>query len=101
MTIERMSVLSAKRGQRVMLHLVLRSPPGLSGDVSVCATPAAAVAEPVCRSIRRPFGASGKIPFSLPLTINATAPIGTMLVAISATAGTSSAKTTALLRIVK
>jgi len=97
--IDSLAALAAKRGGHVSLHVVIRSPPGLSGAFSVCVTPPAPVGRRICRSTHHPFGASGKFRFALTLTIKPTAPVGRMRVAISATAGTSSAKSTAVLRI--
>jgi hypothetical protein len=99
--IERLPPLAAKRGQTITLHVVLVSPPGLSGKFSVCATLPASVGGHLCRSTHKPFGASGNFPFTLSLRIKPTAPLGVAHVAIIATAGMSTAATTALLRIAK
>ena len=96
--IQSVSPLTATRGKTVTLRVVLKSPPGLSGIFQVCATSAAAVGGRLCATTHRSFGASGSFPFVLHLKIKPTA-LGTARVAISAVAGLSSAKTTAVLRI--
>ena len=99
--IEPLAPLAAKRGHRIALDVVLTGPPGLSGTFSVCATPTASVGGQLCRSAHRPAGAAGPLHVALTLTIKSTAPLGTARVAIRASAGTSHAKTTALIRITK
>jgi hypothetical protein len=99
--IERLSPYTAKRGQRITLRVVLVSPPGLSGTFSVCAVLPASVGGHLCRSTHKPFGASGNFPFALSLRIKPTAPLGIAHIAINATAGMSTATTTAVLRIAK
>jgi Trypsin len=93
--------LSAKRGQDITVHVILRSRAGLSGAFTVCATLPASVGGHLCHSVHEAFGASGNFPFAFIFKIKKTAPLRTVRIAISATAGTSTAKTTELLRITK
>jgi hypothetical protein len=99
--IKHLTPLTGKRGHNVTLQVVLISPPGLSGTFSVCATPPASVGGHLCHATHKPFGASGNFAFKLTLSIKPAAPLGTARIAISATAGLSQAKATALLRITK
>jgi Trypsin len=99
--IERLAPLSARRGQDVTLHVVLRSAPGLSGRLSACAVLPAAVGGRLCRSTRQAAGVAVDSLFTLTFRIRPTAPLGTARVAISAGAGSSTAKAVALLRISK
>ena len=99
--IERLGPLSARRGQDVTLHVVLRSPPGLSGRLSACAVLPASVGGRLCRSTRQPAGLAVDSLFTLTFRIRPTAPLGTARVAISANAGSATAKAVALLRISK
>jgi hypothetical protein len=99
--IEPLGALTGKRGRNVTLRVVLASPPGLSGTFRVCAVLPASVGGHVCRSIDKPFGASGNFPFGLSLRIKPTAPLAIAHIAINATAGLSTAKATTPLRITK
>ena len=99
--LQRLAPLTAKRGHDITLHVVLQSPRGLSGKFSVCATLPASVGGHLCRSIHERFGASGNFPFTLIFRIKKTAPLRTVHIAIIATAGTSTVRATALLRITK
>lgn len=95
------ALLEAKRGQRLKLRVVLESPAGLSGKFGVCVTLPTSVGGHLCRSTREPFGVYGAFPFDLTFTIKPTAPVEMAHIAISATAGVSSANATALLRITR
>jgi hypothetical protein len=99
--IEPLASLTARRGQTVTVRVVLMSPRGLSGTFRVCAALPASIGGHACRSTIEPFGASGTFPFKLRLTIKPNAPQTTTQITVSATAGYSSAKTTALLRVSK
>jgi Trypsin len=100
-SIQPLAPLSAKRGQDITVHVVLKSPGGLAGAFTVCATLPAAVGGHLCHSVHKPFSASGSFPFAFIFRIKKTAPLRTFRIAINATAGTSTAKTTELLRITK
>lgn len=100
-SIEPLAPLTAKRGQDITVHVVLQSPAGLSGAFTVCATLPASVGGHLCHSVHKAFGASGNFPFAFIFRIKKTAPIRTVKIAISATAGSSTAKSTELLRITK
>jgi hypothetical protein len=100
-SIQPLAPLTAKRGQDITVHVVLKSPPGLSGSFTVCATLPAAVGGHLCHSVRKSFGASGNFPFAFIFKIKKTAPLRTVRIAINATAGTSTAKASEVLRITK
>ncbi len=98
--IEPIAPIVGSPGQTITMRVVLRSPPGLSGTFKVCAELPRTVAGQPCRSIhQRPFGATFNFPFVLTFTIKPTAPPGTVHITVNATAGLSTARTTALLRI--
>ena len=100
-SIKPLAPLTAKRGQDITVHVVLQSPAGLSGAFTVCATLPASVGGHLCHSVHKAFGASGNFPFAFIFRIKKTAPIRTVKIAISATAGSSTATSTELLRITK
>jgi Trypsin len=96
--ISRLLPLSGLRGKDVTVHVVLTSPAGLFGKFGVCAVPPAVVGGQVCRSVRNPDGSSGTFPFSLTFRIKPGAPAHSRI-AINATAGLSTVKTTVLLKV--
>jgi Trypsin len=100
-TIERPALLVARRGRRVTLHVVLRSPAGLSGKFGVCVVLPAKVGGRSCASRREPLGAAGRFSFALSLPIRASAPLGRSRASITAVAGRSSARSSVSLRIVR
>ena len=100
-SIRPLAPLTANRGQDVTVHVVLQSPAGLAGALTVCATLPESVGGHLCHSLHKAFGASGNLPFAFIFKIKQTAPLRTVRIAISATAGTSTVKTTELLRITK
>ncbi len=91
--------LAAAPGSRLTMRVTLVSPLGLWGKVAVCVTLPVRVGGHLCRSTVNRDGASGTFPFDFAFRIRPTAPPGTARVAISAVAGVSTAKTTALLRV--
>ncbi len=93
--------LSGKLGQKVTLRVVLHRPPGLSGAIRVCAAPPASVGKGTCTSKHEPSGASGLFAFALTIMIKPNAKLGTAHVKISATEGSSEARTTVVLRVRK
>jgi hypothetical protein len=100
-SIRPLAPLTANRGQDVTVHVVLQSPAGLAGALTVCATLPASVGGHLCRSAHKAFAASGNLPFAFTFKIKKTAPLRTVKIAISATAGASTTSTTELLRITK
>jgi hypothetical protein len=96
-----LKAVPAVRGKSVVLRVVLTSPGGLAGTFKVCAVPPGAVAARTCVSTTKPFSASGSFPFLVHLKVKPNAPVGSARVAITATAGLSSAKATAVLKIAK
>lgn len=89
------------RGRATTVRFLLVGPPGLSGRITVCIVPPTPIAARVCRLADQPIGASGTLPFAVRLPIKPTAPLGTTTIAITATVGTATAKSTALLRITR
>jgi hypothetical protein len=99
--IQHVSPLSGQRGHRVLLRLVLVSPLGQSGTLSVCATPPSSTGGRVCRSTHKPSRAAANITLTLTLKIKATAPLGVAHLVISANARLSSTTTTTRLRVTR
>jgi hypothetical protein len=99
--IQHVSPLNGKRGDRVALRVVLVSPLGLSGTLSVCAALPSSTGGRVCRSTHKLSRAAGNVPFTLTLRVKATASVGVTHVVINAIAGLSTASTTTLLRVTK
>ena len=100
-SIQPLAPISARRGQDITVHVVLQSPAGLSGAFTVCAALPAAVGGHLCHSVHKAFRAPRNFPFAFIFKIKKTAPLRTVRIAISATAGSSTAKATELLRITK
>ena len=92
--------VAAVRGKAVTARVVL-SAPGVTGKFAVCVTPPAQVAGRVCTSLRVDSPSNGPVPFTLRLKIKSAAPLGTSKMTITALAGTSSGRKTALLRVTR
>lgn len=99
--IQHVSPLSGQRGHRVVLRVVLVSPLGQAGTLSVCAALPPSTGGRVCRSTHKPSRAASNIPLTLTLTVKATAPVGVARVVVSASARLSSATATTQLRVTK
>jgi hypothetical protein len=100
-SLEPLTPVTARRGRSVTLHVSLVVPTTTAGTFKACAQLPTSVwvHGGVCRSVQEPSGAHGTFPFGLTFTIQPTAPLGTVHGAITANAGTSTAKTTAILKI--
>lgn len=96
-TILPLAAATLVRGRSERLRVVLRVPGG-AGDVAACVTPPAAVAPRACAS-ERLGPAAGRVPLLVTLRVKPTAPLGVHRVAITASAGTVRATSTAQLRV--
>jgi hypothetical protein len=100
LTIEPLAPLTTKPGKDFTLHVLLKSGPGPMRTFKVCAqTPPASglLHSTQCRSTRS-TGASGAVPFSITYRIDHP---GTAHIAIEAAAGSATARSTAIVDIVK
>ena len=97
--IAQLAPISATRGQAVIVRLTLEAPAGLFGKVGVCALLAPAVGGHLCHSLSNPEGAPLHAQFTLTFRVKPGAPLGFSRIAISATAGVSSARATIRLRV--
>ncbi len=100
--IEPLAAITGKPGQAITLHVVLRSPPGLSGTFKVCAVLPKILTGLPCRSVeQKPYGNTFDLPFTLTLKLKPSALPGTTRITIDASAGVSTAQASALLRVAK
>ena len=73
----------------------------MSGKFGICVTPPARVATRGCASRHVGGADGGRIALVVALRIKPTAPLGAARVAITAVAGVSSGKTTAVIRVLR
>lgn len=99
--IDHVTALIGTPGQTVTIPVLVEAPDGVTGTFHACVTLPAGTGGHLCRSVRRPGSSTSSVGFSFRFTLRKTAPIGTGKVAITVTAGASSAASTALIHVQK
>jgi elastase-2 len=100
MKIASFAPVSARRGRPVTVRVVVDTPQGLAGRVSVCVAPIASVGSRACAHQRIDDGGYGGLPFNLRLRIKPSAPAGSSRLSVTATSDVSTVQRNGVLRVV-
>jgi Trypsin len=99
--IERLPALTVRRGRSAHVRVWLDPAAGVTGKYGVCLTPPARVGARACTSQRVTADGGGRFALTVSLRIGRAAPLGAAKLAVSAVAGASHGRSTALLRVVR
>jgi trypsin len=101
LVIERVPAVTGRRGHTASIRVWLDPASGLTGRFGVCVAPPPRVAPRACASQHVSNGGGGRFPVSVSLRLARTAPLGAAKLTVSAVAGPSHGRSTAVLRVAR
>jgi hypothetical protein len=99
--IERLPALTVRRGGSTRIRVWLDPASGITGKYGVCLTPPVRIGRRACAWDHVTGEGSGRFPLTVSLHIGKAAQLGAVKLAVSAVAGPSRGRSTALLRITR